>query len=137
MRESGGGGGEKVGGLSRQNFGYLKCSIATGKKQQQTTLSLFKQTPTISTFFCATCHSIFEKSAYGIMIPLKKDSTIIIVRNEHKILLLSSSMAFIILPYNMVHMIIYYLLFRRVRIPYKINDFNCLINKTWINALVK
>lgn len=48
-----------------------------------------------------------------------------------------STMAFIIPSYNVVYMIIYYLLFRRERIPYKINDFNCLINKTCINVMVK
>lgn len=51
--------------------------------------------------------------------------------------LLFSSMAFITPSSNAVYMIIYYLLFRRGRVPYKMNDFNCLINKTWINVLAK
>lgn len=51
--------------------------------------------------------------------------------------LLFSSMAFITLSASVVYMIIYYLLFRRERVPYKMNDFNRLINKTWINVLVK
>lgn len=48
-----------------------------------------------------------------------------------------SNMAFITLSASVVHMIIYYLLFRRERVPYKMNDFNRLINKTWINVSVK
>lgn len=58
-----------------------------------------------------------------------KDSVIVI--------LLFSSMTFITPPSDAVYMIIHYLLFRRERVLYKMDDFNCLINKTWLNALVK
>lgn len=56
------------GGLSRQNSAHLKCSVARGKKKRKTILG----TNTYFHILLATCWSIFEKSACGMMIPLKK-----------------------------------------------------------------
>lgn len=118
------------GGLSRQNFAYLKCSVARGKKKGN--YSWEKHI-----FPHSSCYMLFhfwKICMWNDDSTEKKDSTTIIVPNEPKILnFYFSSMVFIIPPYNAIYMIIYYLLFRRVRILYKTNDFNCLINKTWIN----
>lgn len=118
-------------GLSRQNFAYLKCSVAGGKRKGK----LFLEQTHISTFFLLHAVPFLKNLHVEWWFHWKKDITTIIVPNEHKILnFYFSSMVFNIPPYNAIYMIIYHLLFRRVRILYKTNDFNCLINKTWINV---
>lgn len=134
---------------------YLKCSIARGKKEKgkdgnggrqgerkgerkgrtskTPTLSRLEDIPLCYTSFCFWKRCTKNYDSLG-----KKGSTNYnCAQWAPNIKLSFSTTAFIIPSYNVVYMIIYYLLFRRERIPYKINDFNCLINKTCINVLVK
>lgn len=81
---------------------------------------------------------IFKKPSQVIMIQWKqRECQYNCAQWAPNIKLLFSSMAFITLSASVVYMIIYYLLFRREWVPYEMNDFNRLINKTWINVSVK
>lgn len=120
--------------ISETESVHVACSAAKKKHL----FSLWTKNFLYAPLLCYMPPQFFKKPSQVIMIQWKqRQCQYNCAQWAPNIKLWFLSMAFITLSASVVYMIIYYLLFRRERVPYKMNDFNRLINKTWINVSVK